>query len=106
MSHLLTRKGSAASLGRKRSGPSLASFNASDEKPREEKSASYRNPSYPTFLCEDVVNYKSYMEDHELGISNASEKLLEELLHSQQSPPKDSLFHDDVFSKHIRRLKG
>ncbi|KAF2431957.1 hypothetical protein EJ08DRAFT_669782 [Tothia fuscella] len=106
MHHLLARKGSAASLGRKRSNPSLASFNASDERPREEKSAPYRNPSYPTFLSEDVVNYKSYMEDHELGISNASKKLLEKLLRSAQSPPKDTLFRDDVFSKHLRKLKG
>jgi hypothetical protein len=106
MHHLLARKGSGASLGRKRSNPSLASFNASDERPREEKSAPYRNPSYPTFLSDDVVNYKSYMEDHELGISDASEKLLKKLLHSAQSPPKDTLFRDDIFRKHLRKLKG
>ncbi|KAF2726803.1 hypothetical protein EJ04DRAFT_582451 [Polyplosphaeria fusca] len=107
MHHLLARKGSVSSLGRKRSNPSLASFNASDERPREEKSAPYRNPSYPTFLSEDVDNYKSYMEDHELGLSDASEKLLEKLLHSAQSPPKVSLFRDnDIFKKHLRKLKG
>jgi len=106
MHHLLARKGSASSIGRKRSNPSLASFSASDERPREEKSAPYRNPSYPTFLSEDVANYKSYMEDHELGISDASEKLLETLLHTEQRPPTDTLFRDDVFSKHLRKLKG
>jgi hypothetical protein len=81
MHHLLAKKGSAATLGRKRSNLSLASFNASDERPREEKSALYRNLSYPTFLFEDVVNYKSYMEDHDLGLLDTSEKLLNKLLH-------------------------
>ncbi|TAQ86910.1 hypothetical protein B7494_g4755 [Chlorociboria aeruginascens] len=104
MHHLLARKGSTASLGRKRSNQSLAS--ASDERPHEEKSAPYQNPSYPTFLSENVVNYKSYMEDHELGLSDASEKLLDKLLHSPQSSPKDTLFRDDIFRKHLCKLKG
>jgi hypothetical protein len=55
------------------SNPSLASSfaGASDERPREEKSAPYRNTNYPDFLSEDVNNYKSYMRDHELGMSEA-----------------------------------
>jgi hypothetical protein len=104
MHHLLARKGSTSSIGRKRSSPSLAG--ASDEKPREEKSAPYRNPSYPTFLSDDVANYKSYLKDHELGISDASEQLLETLLEGKQTTPKDTLFRDDVFNKHLQRLKG
>jgi len=46
------------------------------------------------------------MEDHEPGLSDDSEKLLDKLLHSAQSPPKDTLFRDDVSRKHIRKLKG
>jgi hypothetical protein len=108
MHHLLARKKSVASIGRKRSNPSLASSfaGASDERPREEKSAPYRNPSYPNFLSEDVDNYKSYMRDHELGISDASKKLLEKLLHSKQSTPRDTIFRDDVFDKHCQKVKG
>lgn len=106
MSHLLARKASTASLNRKRSNPSIAGSSASDERPREEKSAPYRNQSYPTFLSEDVTNYKSYMEDHEEGISETSEKLLEILLNAKQSPPKDGLFGDNVFTKFLRKLKG
>jgi hypothetical protein len=45
------------------------------------------------------------MEDHELGLSDASEKLLDGLLHSAQSPPKDTLFRDDIFAKHLPKLK-
>lgn len=106
MYYLLARKKS--SVGQKRSNSSLASSfaGASDERPREEKSAPYRNPNYPNFLSEDVNNYKSYMRDHELGISDASKKLLDKLLYAKQSPPKDTLFRDNVFDKHRQKLKG
>ncbi|KAM3072107.1 hypothetical protein ACMFMG_008568 [Clarireedia jacksonii] len=104
--HLLARESSIAPLTRKRSSPSIAGSSASDERPREEKSAPYRNPSYPAFLSEDVDNYKSYMEDHEEGISQTSEKLLEILLNTEQNPPTDTLFDDTAFSKFLRKLKG
>jgi hypothetical protein len=108
MHYLLARKKSTASIGRKRSNPSLASSfaGASDERPCEEKSAPYRNPSYPNFMSEDVDNYKSYMKYHELGISDASEKLLDTLLHTKPSPPKDTLFRDDIFDKRCEKVKG
>jgi hypothetical protein len=76
MNYLLVRKGSVVSLGKKRSNSTLASLNVGDEMTRAEKSAPYRNPSYPTFLPEDVIEYKSNMRDHERGISDASKKLL------------------------------
>lgn len=106
MNHLLARRASTTSLNRKRSNPSIAGSSASDERPRDEKSAPYRSHSYPTLLSEEVTNYKSYMEDHEEGISETSEKLLEILLKAEQSLPKDSLFGNDVFAKFLRRLKG
>lgn len=102
MNHLLARKGSSASLTQKRSNLSLAS----DERPREEKSAPYRNPSYPTFLSEDVRDYKSYIQDYDDGISDASEELLKRLLETEQTAPKDTLFSDDIFQKHLQKLKG
>ncbi|KAF2016695.1 hypothetical protein BU24DRAFT_423065 [Aaosphaeria arxii CBS 175.79] len=46
------------------------------------------------------------MTDHELGISDASERLLETLLEKNQNPPDNSLFRDDVFNKHLQKLKG
>ena len=106
MDHLLAKKKS--SIGQKRSNSSLASSfaGASDERPREEKSAPYRNPNYPNFLSENVTNYKSYMRDYELGLSDASKKLLDKLLYTKQSPPEDTLFCDDVFDKHRQKLKG
>jgi hypothetical protein len=106
MHHLLARKGSAGSLRRKRSNSILTSSSASDERPREEKSAPYRNPSYHTFLSEDVDNYKSYMEDHELGLSDTSEHLLERLLHTAQIPPDNTIFQKDRLPGHLRKLKG
>lgn len=46
------------------------------------------------------------MEDHKLGISNASKKLLETLLHNEQSYPKGTLFSDEVFTKHLQKLNA
>jgi hypothetical protein len=103
---LLAKKGSI--YRRKRSNSIVTSSSASDERPREEKSAPYRNPSYPTFLSDDADEYKSFMTDHELGISNFSENLLERLLHSvsARTPPTDTIFRKEVFPKHLHKLRG
>ena len=96
------------SISQKRSSLSLASnfLGASDERPREEKSAPYRIQRYADLLSEDVNNYKSYLRDHELGISDTSKELLESLLNTKQILPKDTLFRDEVFEKHLEKLRG
>ncbi|CAI6075982.1 unnamed protein product [Clonostachys chloroleuca] len=50
MEHLLARKKSLSSLGRKRSN-STTSTTPNDQKPREEKSAPYKDPRYKTLLA-------------------------------------------------------
>src|SRR5207248_4746035 len=53
MHRLLAQKRSTASLRRKRSEASIVtSATPSDQRPREEKSAPYKNPSYRTLLEE------------------------------------------------------
>lgn len=99
MHHILARKGSAASLGRKRSNPSLSTSD-------DDKSIAYRDPSYPSYLSAGVANYNSYLEDHAHGISGASEELLERLLCESRSPPDGTLFSDDNFRNTLRKVEG
>lgn len=103
MHRLIARQKSTASLRRKRSEPSLTpSATPSDQRPREEKIAPYRNPSYPTLL-ETLGD--SYMDDSELGITDASKVLYQNLLETKCTTPKDTLFRDDAFPSACRNLR-
>jgi hypothetical protein len=104
MHRLLAKKRSTTSLRRKRSEASLVtSTTPSDQKPREEKSAPYKNPSYGTLLEEEGG---SYMNEHELGITDASESLCQTLLGKGPITPDDTIFRDDIFNKTCRKLQG
>lgn len=95
MNHLLARKKSTALLRRKRSeGSFTTSATPSDQRPREEKSAPYKNPSYRTLL---ETQGDSYISEYELGITDTSESLCQMLLEKKQPAPKDTIFGDDVF---------
>jgi hypothetical protein len=74
----------------------------SDQRPREEKSAPYGNSNYPALL-EALGN--SYMDESELGITDASKALLEDLLKRECATPKETLFRDDVFHKACRNMR-
>lgn len=103
MSHLLARKKSTT-LRRKRSESSIASSTtASDQKPREEKSAPYRNQTYTTLLG---VQGHSYMSEYQLGIEKKSEELCQTLLDRKQPTPRDTIFRDDVFKTTCDKLYG
>ena len=103
MHHLLARPKSSASLRRKRSETSLTrSATPSDQRPREEKSAPYRNPSYPTLL-ETLGD--SYMDEYKLGITGASKALHEDLLKKECTTPKETLFRNDVFDTACRNMR-
>jgi hypothetical protein len=99
MDRVLARKKSASSVrsrSRKRSQPgSASSVTPSDQKPREEKSARYRDVRYN----EELQDNKSYMMDSEQGISDKSKKQIAILLNSEQEPPQDSSFSDTLFSR-------
>ena len=103
MHHLLARQKSSASLRRKRSETSLTrSATPSDQRPREEKSAPYRNASYPTLL-ETLGD--SYMDESPLGITDTSKALHEDILKRECTTPKETLFGDDVFDKACRNVR-
>ncbi len=103
MHHLVAKQKSTASLRRKRSDASLVtSMTPSDQRPREEKSAPYRNASYPTLL-ETLGD--SYMDQYKLGITDASMVLYQNLLKKEYTTPKDTLFCDEVFHTACRNLR-
>ncbi|KAK4170696.1 hypothetical protein QBC36DRAFT_125728 [Triangularia setosa] len=100
MNRLLARKKSSSNL-RKRS-ISATSTTPSDQKPREEKSAPYRDVRYPLLL----QTKGSYMDISELGITDASKHLVRDLLSGDQPVPKETLFDDDIFVDACRNLEN
>lgn len=104
----LARRRSTPSLRRKHSdsssiAESTQTRTGSDKQSREQKSAPYKHRLFESRLRE----CGSYMDDHPEGITIQSEKLCQKLLKSKQTPPKHSLFSDDViFRKTLRRLRG
>ena len=100
MEHLLARKKFLLSLNRKRSN-SGSSTTPSDQKPREEKSAPYRDPRYKILLA----TKGSFMDESDIGITEQSKTTYLDLLASDQTVPKDSLFRDDLFKHTCRRVE-
>jgi hypothetical protein len=101
MNHLLARKKSAALL--RSEGSFTTSATPSDQRPREEKNAPYKNPSYRILL---EIQGDSYMSEYELGITDTSESLCQMLLKKKQPAPKDTIFRDDVFRTTCNKLQG
>lgn len=95
----LARQKSSASLRRKRDNTldsaSQRSATPSDQRAREEKSASYKHPHYEVQLQERG----SFMHRYEGDISNESKELCQTLLTTPQNPPEDSLFSTELFEK-------
>ncbi|KAK5264343.1 hypothetical protein LTR96_010360 [Exophiala xenobiotica] len=94
MHHLLERQISETSLTR--------SVTPSDQRPREEKSAPYRNPSYQALL--EALG-DSYMKESKLGITDASKALREDLLERECTTPKGTLFRDDVIETACQNIQ-
>ena len=101
LDHLFAKKKSSASLRRKQSQSSLQT--PSDQLPREQKSAPYKNPNYPVELEEEG----SYMRDFDDNddIPRSARDLCRTLLKNEQMVPRDSLFRDDLFKKTCRNLQ-
>lgn len=106
MSHLLARKKSTSTLRRKSSASSINSSNAtptqSDQKPREAKSAQYRDPRYETLLAARG----SFMDEDDVGISKERKRKCMALLSGEQIVPEHSLFSDDLFRSTCRKIQG
>lgn len=98
MNHLPAKKKSSSSLRVKQSEVSsiiLSSTTPSNQKPREAKSIPYARPSYETVLA----TKSSFMGKSNLGITDISKKLCQNLLEATQLVPQDTLFRDDLFDK-------
>ncbi|GAP92014.1 hypothetical protein SAMD00023353_6100220 [Rosellinia necatrix] len=98
---ILARKRSLSAFGRKRSN-SATSTTPSDQKPREEKSAPYRDSRYETLLA----TKGSFMKNSRLGITEASKETCYALLNTEQAVPNESLFRDDLFQQTSEMVQG
>ncbi|KAK4149055.1 hypothetical protein C8A00DRAFT_19220 [Chaetomidium leptoderma] len=97
MDRLFARKKSSSNLSRKRSNSSMT---PSDQKPREEKSAPYRDQRYETLL--EVKG--SYMTKAPLGLASASQALCQSLLEETPPVPSETLFRDNVFETTCQKI--
>ncbi|KAL8310390.1 hypothetical protein RB597_010305 [Gaeumannomyces tritici] len=101
MERLLARKKSSSNLSRKRSNSAI-STTPSDQKPREEKSAPYRDARYSLLL----QTKGSYMKTSELGITDTSKILVRDLLDGEQPFPAGTQFDDDIFLAACQNLEN
>ncbi|KAJ2989589.1 hypothetical protein NUW58_g3393 [Xylaria curta] len=99
MEHALARKRSLPSLRRKRSD-SATSTTPSDQKPREEKSAQYRDPRYEALLA----TKGSFMIESRQDVTNTNKAALRSMLKRPQSVPSDSLFCDNFFKTTYQKI--
>ncbi|KAL2754400.1 hypothetical protein ACRALDRAFT_1042065, partial [Sodiomyces alcalophilus JCM 7366] len=99
LEHLRARKRSPSSLSRKRPN-SASSVTPSDQKPREEKSAPYRDARYETLLGMKG----SFMVKSSLDITGISKTLCTVLLEQQQTTPDNTLFRDDLFESTCQKI--
>ncbi|QSS65228.1 hypothetical protein I7I51_06070 [Histoplasma capsulatum] len=100
MSSPLARRKSTSSLRRK--GLESSATTPSDQRPREEKSAPYKNPHYRTVL----ETKGSFMDKSSLGITDGSKALIKALLDTDQPVHDESLFGDDLFDTTCWKLAG
>lgn len=103
MQRIIQKKESMASFRRKRSEQSLAaSTTPSDQKPREEKSAPYRNPIYRTLLQNQGGLYMNMWEQ---GITDTSKTLCRNLLETKYATPENTIFRDNAFNNACQKLQ-
>lgn len=99
---LLAQKKSSSNLSRKRSNSAI-SRTPSDQRPREEKSAPYRNQRYETLL--EVEG--SYMTKAPVGLASASQDLCRSFLEDKTSAiPNETLFRDGVFERTCQNIRS
>ena len=99
--HLFARKRSSSSLRRKNSESSLQT--ASDQLPREVKSAQYTTVEYEIGL-EKKGSYMREFDDEYIPENNKT--LCKNLLETKQTLPQDTLFHDNLFKKTCEKIRN
>ncbi|KAJ9655430.1 hypothetical protein H2201_008805 [Coniosporium apollinis] len=104
MSRLLARKKSTSTLRRRSSATSVTSSDTtpSDQKPREAKSALYKDARYEALLAAK----NSFMGKHELDVKGETKQLCRDLLQAEQTVPEDSLFSDDLFEETCEAIRN
>ncbi|KAL7818372.1 hypothetical protein V8C26DRAFT_55773 [Trichoderma gracile] len=104
MEQILARKPSSSSsaAGARKRSLSASSRTPSDQRPREEQSAQYRDPRYETLLATKGC----FMEESELGVAHESKLLCKDLLERKQAYPENSLFRDDIFELTCRKIRN
>jgi len=108
----LARKRPSSVLSRKRSNSATSTMPSeksasrsktpSDQKPREEKSAPYRDQRYETLL----ETKGSLMAKSVLDIARASKTLCGTLLKKKQTVPEDTLFRNDIFESTCQKIQN
>ncbi|KAL7921160.1 hypothetical protein ACQKWADRAFT_321649 [Trichoderma austrokoningii] len=88
MENILARRKSLSTMSRKRSSPAM-DITPSDQRPREEKSAPYAD-ARPFYL----------------GPTDASKRLVRDLLDGAQPVPEGTIFDDEVFEEACLNLEG
>ena len=101
MHEILARKKSSSSLGRKRLDDGSPAPRPNDEKTREDKSASYREPMY-----EEQLQIRGFFMRTGLQNPNsASIKLCKELQEKQVDTPNNSNFADDRYQYTFENMR-
>ena len=105
MNSLLARKKSSSSLRRKHSDAGSvapSSTTPSDQKPREEKSAPYRDARYTIVLETKGI----FMKEDKEGPKKESKHLCRRLLEEDQDTPEISRFSDNIFKRTCQRIQN
>jgi hypothetical protein len=102
MSHLLVKASALASPHGKKRKSNTHTVTSSDQESRETKSAPYKDKRYETLL----TTKDSYMDEHNLSITDKAMDLCQSLLEKEQTVPQVSLFRDDLFEETCRRIRN
>ena len=98
LNHLPARKKSSSFLRSNQSETSFATTSCTTPSGRKSRAANdvpYQDPRYETLLA----TKGSFMDESELGITDASRSLCQTLFKKKQTVPQESLFRDDLFRK-------
>ncbi|KAI0399981.1 hypothetical protein F4802DRAFT_586964 [Xylaria palmicola] len=91
--------------GRKRSNSATSmtpsNYTPSDQSAREKKSAQYQDQRYETVLATMDV----FMGKPGVDVTQESKVLCKRLLRTKQTPPKDTLFRDDIFGLTCEKIR-
>lgn len=105
MCNILARKRSRSSLSRKGSDVGSAATESntpSDQKPRETKSADYKDQRYEILLS----TKGSFMKESHQGITGHSKLEYQKLLGDDPEIPGESLFRDDIFKSTCQKIQN